>query len=356
MQEKKKCCKDPKGKCSAKNDYAFSYRQYHNNNRCLSFERSQEKYVGRYACFGADGKCQNKFRKSGCAACCSCCVKVQGIKFSSTGPLTLPLILTQLINGEQIIGHVTEIINILPINGEIWYKVEITDDKSNLCLGFQEGQASAGKSPPSPNVTIQGVATSMTTTSPGDCSNKGNLVTIYKPNNKKFSKQGAVSSGSRLDRLKLDTIRASNSKCVKGKRCKVIKSKFIDGGTYEVPNGKYGAGKPRFTGWMFNGHHQEVKGRVYNMVRYNQQPLGIPQLTAHRLTLSQGGNGCGPKQCFPRTLNLGSNRPTAAGNRARIPGAKCPDGSVTPCNKCGDNSIAPCSNIPNQTGQGVPCC
>ena len=107
---------------------------------------------------------------------------------------------------------------------------------------------------------------------------------------------------------------------------------------------------------MFNGHHQEVKGRVYNMVRYNQQPLGIPQLTAHRLTLSQGGNGCGPKQCFPRTLNLGSNRPTAAGNRARIPGAKCPDGSVTPCNKCGDNSIAPCSNIPNQTGQGVPCC
>ena len=315
MQEKKVCCKGSNGKCSTKNDYAFSYRQYQNNNRCLSFERSQEKYVGRYACYGPDGKCQNKFRKSGCAACCTCCVKVQNMKFSTSTPvpLPLPITITQLINGEQVTGTVTEILDISPINGEIWYKVEITDDKSNLCLGFQIGQARAKTTP----VIIQGVATSMTTTSPGDCSNKGNLVTIYKPNNKKFSKQGAVSSGSRLDRLKLDTIRASNSKCVKGKRCKEIKSSFIDGGVYKVPNGKYDAGRPRFTGWMFNGHHREVKSRVYNMVRYNQQPLGIPQLTRH-----PPGKTC-IKKCFPRTLNLGSNRATAAGNRARIPGSKC---------------------------------
>jgi len=226
---------------------------------------------------------------------------------------SLPITITQTINGEQVLGVVTEILDISPINGEIWYKVEITDDKSNLCLGFQIGQARAKTTP----VIIQGVATSMTTTSPGDCSNKGNLVTIYKPNNKKFSKQGAVSSGSRLDRLKLDTIRASNSKCVKGKRCKEIKSSFIDGGVYKVPNGKYDAGRPRFTGWMFNGHHREVKSRVYNMVRYNQQPLGIPQLTRH-----PPGKTC-IKKCFPRTLNLGSNRATAAGNRARIPGSKC---------------------------------
>jgi len=238
MQEKKICCKSSNGKCSTKNDYAFSYRQYQNNNRCLSFERSQEKYVGRYACIGADGKCQNKFRKSGCAACCTCCVKVQNIKFSTSSPLSLPINLIQGISGEQVIGVVTEILDISLVNGEIWYKVEITDDKSNLCLGFQKGSASAGKSPsPLTTVIIQGVATSMTTTSPGDCSNKGNLVTIYKPNNKKFSKQGAVSSGSRLDRLKLDTIRASNSRCVKGKRCKEIKSSFIDGGVYKVPNG-----------------------------------------------------------------------------------------------------------------------
>ena len=272
MQEKRPCCIDINGKCNKKNDYSFSYQQYLNNSRCMSYERSLEKYVvhGSAGCgIDKNGKkyCKNSYRKSSCCEC-GC----------SVSPST------------------------------------------------------------------------------GGCSNKAETKTIYKPSNKKFSHQGAVSSGSRLDRLKLDAIRASNSKCVKGKRCNPIKSKFTDGGTYEVPNGKYDAGKPRFTGWMFNGHHQEVKGRVYNMVRYNQQPLGIPQLTAHRLTLSQGGNGCGPKQCFPRTLNLGSNRSTAAGNRARIPGAKCPDGSVNPCNKCGDNSIAPCNNIPNQTGQGVPCC
>ena len=149
--------------------------------------------------------------------------------------------------------------------------------------------------------------------------------TIYKPSNKKFSHQGAVTSGGRLERLKLDTIKSANSRCTKNapRKCIEIQSKFVGlNKTYKYPNGKYGAGKPRFTGWMFNGHHQEVKSRVYNMVRYNQQPLGIPQLTAHRLTLSQGGNGC-VKQCFPRTLNLGSNRSTAAGNRARIPGSKC---------------------------------
>ncbi len=149
------------------------------------------------------------------------------------------------------------------------------------------------------------------------CSNKAETHTVYKPSNKKFSNQGAVSSGSRLDRLKLDAIRASNSKCIKDKRCNTIKSKSTGGCDYKVPNGKYGAGKPRFTGWMFNGHHSEVKGRVYNMGRYNQQPLGIPQLTAH-----PPGKTC-IKQCFPRTLDLGSNRSTAAGNRARIPGSKC---------------------------------
>jgi len=173
-----------------------------------------------------------------------------------------------------------------------------------------------------------------------DCTNKSNTVTIYKPNNKKFSKQGAVSSGSRLDRLKLDTIRSSNSKCIKGKRCKIIPSKFIDGGSYKVPNGKYDAGNPRFTGWMFNGHHGEVKSRVYNMVRYNQQPLGIPQLTAHPT-----GKSC-IKECFSRTLD--SDRSTAAGNRARIPGSKCDD----KCAKCPN-----CTNLNNATGkQGLPCC
>merc|ERR1711991_1058157 len=45
------------------------------------------------------------------------------------------------------------------------------------------------------------------------CGNNINSRTIYKPNNKKFQVQGAVSSSSRLDRLKLDTITGANSKC-----------------------------------------------------------------------------------------------------------------------------------------------
>ena len=216
LQEKRSCTDGNK-----KNDYAFSYRQYLNNNRCMSYERSQEKYVATGSGNCNTDKNSNRYRKS---SCCDC----SGIKYS----------------------------------------------------------------------------------------NKAVTHTIYKPSNKKFSNHGAVSSGSRLDRLKLDTIRASNSNCIKGQRYKIIDSKFIDGGSYKVPNGKYDAGNPRFTGWMFNGHHAEIKGRVYNMVRYNQQPLGVPQLTTH-----PKGKTC-IKQCFTRTLNLGSDRSTAAGNRARIPGSK----------------------------------
>ena len=346
MQEKNVCCKSSNGKCSNKNDYAFSYRQYQNNKRCLSFERSQEKYIGRYACFGPDGKCQNKFRKSGCASCCACCVKTQRLKFFfPSAPSTLLTVgdtLTQVVNGENVIGTITEVEDSALFGGQQFYKLVIRDNNSNTCPGLQIGPATSSKT--LTTGFIPGIATLATTIGVGDCrSNKSNLVTIYKPNNKKFSKQGAVSSGSRLDRLKLDTIKSANSKCKKGKgRCKIIKSKFIDGGFYKVPKGKYDAGQPRFTGWMFNGHHQEVKGRVYNMVRYNQQPLGIPQLTQN-----PAGKTC-IKKCFPRQLNLGSNRPTAAGNRARIPGSKCLNSGRCPCSDCNKDSL--------QTFQGVPCC
>lgn len=216
MQPKSSCCKP----CA--NDYSYDYRQYQHNKRCLSFERSQEKYIGNNKCKDANGKCLNRYNKGGCYCCMDCSDK--------------------------------------PVN------------------------------------------------------NKANVVTIYKPNNKKFSKQGAVTAGSRLERLKLDTLRASNSKCIKGQRCKEIKSKFEDSNkVYKYPNGPYFAGQPRFTGWMFNKSHPEV----VNMNKYSQQPLGIPQLTAH-----PPGNTC-IKKCFPRTLNLGTNRSTAAGNRARAPGSKC---------------------------------
>lgn len=98
--------------------------------------------------------------------------------------------------------------------------------------------------------------------------------TVWKPNNKKFKKQGAVSAGSRLERLKLDTIRSSNSKCKKGERCVTVDCE-------KIPKGPYFAGKPRFTGWIYNKDHKEkVWGnRNISYIRNRPLPLGIPQLT-----------------------------------------------------------------------------
>ncbi len=77
------------------------------------------------------------------------------------------------------------------------------------------------------------------TSGTGDCQDDCNNKTIWKPNNNKFKVQGAVSSSSRLDRLKYDSI-ISETKC--------------DNGTC---NGVYFAGKSRFTGWIFNKNHPE---------------------------------------------------------------------------------------------------
>ena len=92
--------------------------------------------------------------------------------------------------------------------------------------------------------------------------------TIYKPNNKKFKVQGAVSSGSRIDRLKLDTITGANSKCKDKSKDKCPDMRGCD---------PYFAGKPRFTGWIYNKNHPET-------VCYNkrQRPRGIPQHQKYR--------------------------------------------------------------------------
>ena len=102
-----------------------------------------------------------------------------------------------------------------------------------------------------------------------DCANnKIERRTIYKPSNSKFKVQGAVSSSSRVDRLKLDTITGINASC-----------KNI--GTAKCKN-QYGcepyfAGKPRFTGWMYNKKNPET-------VRYDkkQRPLGVTQHQKYR--------------------------------------------------------------------------
>jgi hypothetical protein len=350
MQEKRPCCIDSNGKCNKTNDYSFSYWQYKHNKRCLDYERNQEKYVRNFpACglFHGRMQCLNAYGKSSCCDCaCEPCFQILDNNQGDITNISVGATATQFATGAS--GTVTEVT--YTVNGIINLVTIQNDDCDSLFKTYAQGNGIAVS-----GETVEWALFTIIASSGGgfakNCNSKTMAKTIYKPSNKKFSNQGAVTSGGRLERLKLDTIKSANSRCTKSapRKCIVIQSKFVGlNKTYKYPNGKYGAGKPRFTGWMFNGHHQEVKGRVYNMVRYNQQPLGIPQLTAHRLTLSQGGNGCGPKQCFPRTLNLGSNRPTAAGNRARIPGAKCINSGSCNC--------AGCNNDINYTNQGVPCC
>ena len=147
-----------------------------------------------------------------------------------------------------------------------------------------------------------------------------NAITVYKPNNKKFSKQGAVSAGSRLERLKLDTVRAANSKCPKGQRCIEI-----DGQRYG--KGKYLAGRPAFMGQIYNARHPETTC----MRTYRQQPFGIPQLTnKQRATRSRRVAGWKP-------TTKGSGSVFQRGNSSpRAPGCKCPQRVCpNPCPDCG---------------------
>tara|TARA_B100000795_G_C22677862_1_gene390535 strand:+ start:51 stop:758 length:708 start_codon:yes stop_codon:yes gene_type:complete len=77
---------------------------------------------------------------------------------------------------------------------------------------------------------------------------------IWKPNNKQFSVQGAVPSSSRLDKLKLDTIRAEKS------------SKTCGSGNEFKCFGLYYAGKPRNEGFIFNKNHKEINCPQTNAV------------------------------------------------------------------------------------------
>ena len=107
--------------------------------------------------------------------------------------------------------------------------------------------------------------------------NKQQTSTIWKPNNNKFKVQGAVSAGSRLERLKLDTIKVANSNPNGKFSCKELCD------SNKVGKGPYFAGKPRFDGWIYNSKHPEV----VNNNTYKQTPFGIPQLLGnHRSTRS----------------------------------------------------------------------
>ena len=141
----------------------------------------------------------------------------------------------------------------------------------------------------------------------------GTAVTTYKPSNKKFQVQGAVTSGGRIERLKLDAIRASASKCPKGKRCTDIQ------GT-KYGKGPYLAGKPAFRGRMYNALHLETTCTR----RYKPVPFGIPQLVGNRRRATrnyrlQTVKGNPDKPALGNIVRRGSGS-------ARAPGCKCGDG------------------------------
>ena len=127
---------------------------------------------------------------------------------------------------------------------------------------------------------------------------KSNNITIWKPNNKTFKVQGAVSSSSRVDRIKLDTLRVANSKCG-GNTGTPNDSRSRACDENKIGKGKYFAGQPRFDGWMFNKTHPESVCST----RYRQLPFGVPQLTRNvrptrtnkmiGINLRQKNNGMG---------------------------------------------------------------
>lgn len=83
----------------------------------------------------------------------------------------------------------------------------------------------------------------------GDCDRRFAKVT-WKPSNPKYYTQGAVSSSSRIDRLKLQAIR-SETRCPPGK-----KTGPKNGRT--SCNGKYVGDKQRNVGYIFNEYNTEL--------------------------------------------------------------------------------------------------
>tara|TARA_B100001057_G_C22849729_1_gene950494 strand:+ start:50 stop:1447 length:1398 start_codon:yes stop_codon:yes gene_type:complete len=124
------------------------------------------------------------------------------------------------------------------------------------------------------------------------CSGRVLSKTIFKPNNKKFQVQGAVSSGSRLDRLKLDTIRKADANKVRRRKgglknkktCNCTNPSCTDCGSANgkcsnfVGTAPYFAGKPRFTGWIYNNLNKENRCNQ----RARPSPFGIPQHQKYR--------------------------------------------------------------------------
>jgi len=172
----------------------------------LSYERSQEKYktpemVGY----------PEKYRKSGCNSCCNCCTKTYRFKPAPTNPPSGPYFFSPAtewtaISGTstwQFLSQQTPFITVIRTNGP-----EPCEPLTNgTVLNFKPAAPVVGQ-PSVISITVGSLQ--LLTALESKCkTTRGENITVYKPNNKKFQVQGAVSSGSRLERLKLDTIQGS---------------------------------------------------------------------------------------------------------------------------------------------------
>ena len=347
-----KCNRDPNG-CIEKNNYAYDYYQYLHNKRCKSFERSQEKFFpivdGVQATLGScePGTCQRSvYRKSGC---CHCCVNtVQVLEWTVNGE-SEPDIGSTITQGDTIGVGPTGIV----------LSVSTSTAGTTMTISVQLFHCTA-KRFLSGALGYTGTAgggsyfwASIPTSTNSESGRRLGLgpITIYKPNNRKFSKQGAVTSSGRLERLKLDTIRTANSKCPKGMppnhpRCRTIVGRNgTSTQTFLAPKGPYLAGRPRFTGWIYNARHPE---RVC-MLKYRQQPFGIPQLTnRQRATRSNRLVNVDPKaRGVVGVWQRGNTNP-------RAPGCKCLAEGSPGCPHA--NCQAACGTGQMAVNPGVPCC
>jgi len=278
--------------------YSFSYSQYNKNRALNTYKRGLEKNLRinnkpLSACpFGkactslnpynnVKSCCQKSiYRKSSGNSCLGCvgtesCDEQLLIFFSpqdvfdnATRGAEIFVPGTVITNNNVPIGTVSSATYSV-IGQEVYVLIKLNDCQDKSKIQNQE-QLAAGATqllwnpPPSsstPLYFIVGLLNPIIETSKPP----KHAITIWKPNNNKFKVQGAVTSGGRLERLKLDTIKAANSKCRKGQRCD----------KNDTGKGPYFAGKPRFDKWMFNGRHREIVCEN----KYRQQPFGIPQLT-----------------------------------------------------------------------------
>jgi len=246
-----------------KKKYAFSYCQYQKNLRCLSYERSQEKFPTTITATSTwtelGGPTPIVYKKSGCNGCCKCCVNVQAALIGVTNPAQAPNLGDEVTSAG---GYSATITDVFPLNNANFY-ITVKKNDTEPCDGIAPGATLTNRT--GPTYSVLGVIDLFY--SGGSCTNARPNTTIYKPNNKKFKVQGAVSSGSRLERLKLDTIQGSrirtriaNESC-SNNRCNPSSKKFTLG---------YRSAKPRF---VTNPNEGGAKTRGFVPTRWRQAYL-----------------------------------------------------------------------------------